>query len=102
MSGLQKILKFDFIMNSIDSKEYIGLAAAFLTTVAFVPQIIKIYRSKEAKDVSFITFTMFGLGVLLWDVYGWSIHSMSVVIANTITFILSIVIVIMKIIFSSK
>ena len=87
-------------MNSLVLTNSIGLSAAGLTTMAFIPQIIKIYKSKAADDVSYVTFLMFGFGVALWDLYGVQIHSVPVILANTITFILAISIVVMKLIFS--
>ncbi len=82
------------------TNDTLGLIAGALTTLAFLPQIIKTYRSKSADEVSFATFTMFAVGVALWDLYGIKIHSIPVVVANSITFILSLSIVIMKVIFS--
>ena len=48
----------------------LGFAAGFLTTIAFIPQVHKIWKSKSAEDVSLATFAAFTLGVVLWLLYG--------------------------------
>jgi MtN3 and saliva related transmembrane protein len=50
--------------------EIIGLIAGLLTNFAVIPQIIKIYRSKSARDISFLYNTMMFTGVLMWLAYG--------------------------------
>ena len=85
--------------NQIDISDGLGLFAGILTTIAFVPQLIKIWSSKSAKDVSIITFTLFIIGVSLWCAYGWLIDSKPVIIANFITFILALLILTLKIFF---
>ncbi len=86
-------------LNEID---LVGFFAAVLTTIAFIPQLIKTWRSKSAKDVSYIMFALFISGVSLWCVYGWEIHSIPVVIANIITFILASLILILKYIYEKQ
>jgi len=49
----------------MELSEMLGYAAGFLTTVAFIPQVLKIWKSKSAEDVSFATFAAFTFGVLL-------------------------------------
>ncbi len=94
-------------MNLIDIKdlssiETIGFLAGILTTLAFLPQVIKTWKSKSADDVSLSMFILFISGVLLWCIYGLEIHSIPVVAANIITFILASTILIMKIIFENS
>ena len=89
-------------MNSISSIDILGLVAGSLTTIAFVPQLIKVWRSKSAKDISYIMFIMFIIGIVLWEVYGWEIHSLPVVLFNVITFILALAILILKVIFDGE
>jgi len=74
----------------------IGLVAGCLTTVAFVPQLLKIYATKSGRDVSARMFLIFSLGVVLWLVYGLRIRSAPVVFANLFTLVLSIVILALK------
>jgi MtN3 and saliva related transmembrane protein len=77
--------------------ELIGYTAAVLTTVAYVPQAIKIYKTKKTNDISMGMFILISTGVLLWLVYGIIIGSIPMILANFITFILSLYIFIMKI-----
>ena len=90
------------LFDSLLSPNVTGLMAAFLTTLAFVPQVLKTWRSRSADDVSFSMFTMFISGVFLWCIYGIEIHAKPVVIANVITFILSSIILGLKIYFERK
>ena len=84
------------------SIEFFGYFAAILTTLAFLPQLIKTLRTKKAEDVSLITLLMFLTGVLSWIIYGYKISSTPILIANIITFILNLLILIFKITFSKK
>ena len=82
--------------------EFFGYFAAILTTLAFLPQLIKTLKTKKAEDVSLITLIMFLTGVLSWIIYGYKISSTPILIANIITFFLNLLILIFKIIFSLK
>ena len=75
----------------------IGFIAAILTTVAFVPQIIRIWRARSAKDVSLGMYTLFTFGVVLWLVYGILIHSWPIILANCVTLLLAGVVLVMKV-----
>jgi MtN3 and saliva related transmembrane protein len=76
-------------MNEIN---LLGLAAGTLTTMAFVPQVVKTWQSKSAADISFGMFLLFSLGLLLWLLYGLAIHSAPIIVANSVTLILAIII----------
>ncbi|MFN3852266.1 MAG: SemiSWEET transporter [Spirosomataceae bacterium] len=76
--------------------ETIGYIAAILTTFAFVPQVLQIYRTKSAKDVSLAMFLIFTLGVFLWLCYGVVIRSFPMIAANAVTFILALTILYFK------
>ena len=80
--------------------EIFGYFAAVLTTAAFLPQLIKTLKTKKADDVSLITLIMFIIGVLSWIIYGYKISSTPILIANLITLILNLLILISKINFS--
>ena len=84
------------------SIEFFGYFAAILTTLAFLPQLIKTLKTKKAEDVSLITLIMFLTGVLSWIVYGYKIASIPILLANLITFILNLLILIFKITFSKN
>ena len=74
--------------------ETIGFIAAFLTTIAFVPQVYKVYKLNKTEDLSLITFTLFTTGVFLWLVYGFYLKNYPMILANAITFLLALYILI--------
>ena len=82
--------------------EFFGYLAAILTTVAFLPQLIKTLKTKKAEDVSLITLIMFITGVGSWIIYGYKISSTPILMANIITFILNLFILISKIYYSKN
>jgi len=89
-------------MEGINSDDLLGLVAGSLTTIAFVPQLLKVWNSKSAKDISYVMFIMFLLGIILWEIYGWGIHSLPVILFNIITFVLGLAILSLKFIFEQK
>jgi len=76
--------------------EVIGLSAAFLTTSAFIPQVYKIYKEKNADGISLTMYIILFTGVILWFVYGVLIGSLSIIIANGVTALLQLIIIIFK------
>lgn len=79
--------------------ELLGLIAGLFTTIAFVPQVVKIWKSKHAQDVSLAMFAIFSTGVALWIVYGFIIGSLPVILANSVTFALALAVLILKLYF---
>ncbi len=79
-----------------------GYFAAILTTAAFLPQLIKALKTKKVDDVSLTTLIMFIIGVLSWIIYGYIIASTPILIANLITLVLNLLILISKIYFSKS
>ena len=69
--------------------ELLGYVAALFTTIAFVPQAIKVYQTKSARDLSLPMFVLFTIGIAFWLVYGFFIESSPVIAANAVTFILA-------------
>ncbi|HJU06762.1 MAG TPA: SemiSWEET transporter [Nitrospiraceae bacterium] len=67
----------------------VGLLAGTLTTIAFLPQFIKTWKSRSAKDLSLGMFAAYSTGVLLWLVYGFLIDSMPIILTNAVTLILA-------------
>lgn len=67
----------------------IGLLAGSLTTVAFLPQVVKTWKTKSTKDVSLTMFVTFCTGVLLWIIYGLLVEDVPVLMTNVVTFILA-------------
>lgn len=78
------------------SYEIIGIIAAILTTSGFIPQVYKIYKEKNAKGVSLTMYLILFIGVLLWLVYGILIGSLSIIIANSVTALLQLCVIIYK------
>ena len=76
--------------------DLLGYAAAALTTLAFVPQVVKTWRTKSARDLSGATLAAFCLGVFLWLVYGLALGAAPIIAANAITFLLAAVLVGLK------
>ena len=74
--------------------EIIGMSAAILTTLAFVPQVLKVIKLKKTDGLSLNTYIIFTLGIGLWFVYGFFKNSLSMVLGNGITLILSMIILV--------
>ena len=75
----------------------IGITAGLLCTISFIPQVIKIYKTKNAKDLSLVTFSMFSAGVSLWTLYGIVLKDYPIIFANAVTLAFSLMILTMKI-----
>lgn len=86
----------------INSAEIIGLIAAVLTTGAFVPQVLKTWRSKDVEGLSLTMYSVFFVGIILWLVYGIMIESLVVILANIITAILAFILVFFKLKYHNK
>lgn len=81
---------------TVDIANIIGLVAGSLTTVAYLPQVVKIWRTKSAKDLSLGMFVTLCVGIFLWLVYGILIGSLPVIIANAATLVFSAVVLFLK------
>lgn len=80
----------------------IGLLAAACTTISFVPQLVRVWQLRSAREISLTMFLVFSLGVLFWLVYGICIRSTPIILANTTTLILSLGILGLKLRFDRK
>jgi MtN3 and saliva related transmembrane protein len=69
--------------------QLIGLVAGMLTTIAFLPQVLKTWKSRSAKDLSLGMFSLFCLGVVMWLAYGILMRDIPVIAANFMTLILA-------------
>ncbi|MFN3629176.1 MAG: SemiSWEET family sugar transporter [Casimicrobiaceae bacterium] len=76
--------------------EVLGMLAGTLTTVSFLPQVVKIWRTRSARDLSWGMTIVFTLGVGLWLVYGLLIGAPAIIAANAVTFALTLSICLMK------
>jgi MtN3 and saliva related transmembrane protein len=70
----------------------LSFIAAILTTVSFVPQAIKVIRTRNTKGISFGMYLILTIGQFIWSVYGVITNQMAIFLANMITFILALVI----------
>jgi len=77
--------------------ELIGYFAASLTTISFLPQVIQIVKTNDTKSISLGMYCIFVLGVSLWLAFGIMISSLPIILANAITLILTLTILILKI-----
>jgi len=76
--------------------EYLGYAAALLTTGAYIPQLVRVLRLRSARDISLPTFVMFAIGVALWLFYGLFTGSRPIIASNSVTLVLALCIVVLK------
>lgn len=76
--------------------ESIGLLAGTLTTLSFVPQVLKIWRTRSGRDVSYGMFLLFSLGVGLWLIYGIARSAPSIILANAVTLVLALTVLVLK------
>ena len=81
----------------MESANALGLIAGMLTTVAFIPQAVKTWKTRNTRDISLGMFTIFCAGTLLWLLYGIRIGALPVIVANAITLVLALTILVFKI-----
>jgi MtN3 and saliva related transmembrane protein len=79
------------------STELVGYCAAFLTTCSFVPQAWLTFRSRDVSGVSLGMYGVFTVGVALWLMYGLLMDALPIVLANGITLVLALAILVMKV-----
>lgn len=79
-----------------------GMLAAVCTTVSFVPQLLRVWRLRSAREISMTMFLVFSVGVFLWLIYGLLIHSIPVILANGATLALSLAILSLKVRFDRR
>lgn len=79
--------------------EWLGLIAGTLTTLSFVPQVVRTWRTRSTRDLSLGMLIAFVIGVTLWLIYGLRIGERPIVVANAITLALALALLGMKIVF---
>ena len=77
--------------------DYLGFIGGALTTIAFVPQLIKAWKTKRTEDLSLTMLCIFTTGVLLWLIFGIMTQSLPIIMANVVTCILALCILVLKI-----
>jgi MtN3 and saliva related transmembrane protein len=75
----------------------LGSLAGMLTTISFVPQVFKAWRSKRCDDLSWGMLVTFSTGVVLWLIYGLRLWAMPIIMANAVTLALLVTIIVLKI-----
>ena len=80
----------------------VGSVAAFCTTLSFLPQLIRVWQRKSARDISLTMFLLFSFGVACWLVYGLGIGSAPVTAANAVTLALALAILVLKLRYDRK
>jgi MtN3 and saliva related transmembrane protein len=81
----------------MDSTTLLGLVAGSLTTAAFLPQLVKVLKSRSTKDISLLMYIVICTGILLWLIYGVIIGSLPVITANAVTLLIASAILALKI-----
>jgi MtN3 and saliva related transmembrane protein len=76
--------------------EYVGLLGAFLSSITFIPQVVKAWQTKSVGDLSFVMLLIILTSTIVWLVYGFYRELLSVIIANSIIFILVVVLLYFK------
>ncbi|KAB8330235.1 hypothetical protein SD80_031020 [Scytonema tolypothrichoides VB-61278] len=75
----------------------LGSIAAILTTSSFLPQMLKTWRTKSVKDISFVMLICFNTGIFLWLIYGISLNALPIILANGVTLVFNLIILWLKI-----
>ena len=88
------------MMTMMSSTDLVGSAAAFLTTASFLPQVWQSFKTRDVSGVSLSMYSVFTVGVALWLAYGLLLGSWPMVIANSITLGLAVMILTMKLLYS--
>lgn len=75
----------------------IGILAAFLTTTAFIPQVVRVIRTRDTHAISLWMYLMFSSGVALWLLYGILLKLWPIILANAVTLLLSLIVIYFKV-----
>lgn len=86
----------------MDNTTILGYIAGALTTLSLVPQVLKMWKTQSARDVSLVMFLIFSVGISLWIAYGFTIRSMPVIIANSVSLMLGFVVLWLKFKFNGR
>jgi MtN3 and saliva related transmembrane protein len=76
--------------------EYLGYAAGIITTLAFIPQAFRIFRTRHTRDISLIWALAMNTGIILWLLYGVVTNDMPMIAANSVTLFLLMIILFLK------
>ncbi|MGF1612832.1 MAG: SemiSWEET transporter [Gammaproteobacteria bacterium] len=81
----------------MDAITLTGVIAAILTTVSFVPQVVRTLRTQDTRAISLWMYVLFTIGVFLWLVYGAVLGLLPVIVANGATLVLALAVLVLKI-----
>ena len=79
---------------TIETVDIIGYIAGFFTVINLIPQLIKIIKNKNSKNISILTYTILSLGLILWAIYGYIKSDIELIITNCISLCITISIII--------
>ena len=82
--------------------QIIGLGAGFLTALSLIPQVIKTLKDKKAEDVSLLMLFILQAGIILWIVYGFKRDDFPIILTNSISLLVNIIMVILGIRYKKK
>jgi MtN3 and saliva related transmembrane protein len=77
--------------------QLLGLAAGTITSITFVPQVLHIWKTKSAKDLSFTMLLLLIIGVVMWLTYGIIVKDAAIIYTNSMVLTMSIILLVFKI-----
>jgi MtN3 and saliva related transmembrane protein len=80
----------------MNTTNLIGYISAFLTTLAFVPQALHSWKTRDLSGISLPMYSLFSIGVAGWIIYGFMIASLPIILANVVTFLLACAVLVLK------
>lgn len=83
-------------MDAVLLSNITGFAAAAIGTVMFLPQVIRCYKTKHTKDISFLTYSLLATASVLWTIYGIVNSALPIIFVNSVVLILSIFLLLLK------
>jgi MtN3 and saliva related transmembrane protein len=76
--------------------EILGYAAGFVTTLTFLPQVIKTWKEKSSKDISLMMFLIAAANEIMWVAYGILKNDMVIILTNVVVLLLSSIMITLK------
>ena len=76
--------------------DILGYAAGAITSLTFLPQVVKTWREKSAKDVSLMMFIIAAINEIMWIAYGVLLHNWVIILTNTIVLAMSLIMISLK------
>jgi MtN3 and saliva related transmembrane protein len=84
-------------MPTLTCNDWLGYMAATLTTLSFVPQALLTLRTRQVQGISFAMYGLFTAGIALWLAYGWRLGEWPIIVANAVTLVLAMTILLTKV-----